>query len=84
MVVIGGKWVPLTNFSPSSVPCISEEVRRGNVCIDKGKNVLSPAVNGCVMGDMERSNSFGDGTLPCLDLEVFMGWIPSHLALAPR
>lgn len=78
MFVKGGKWVPLPGFSPPSGPCNSEVVRRGGVYIDKGKTVLSSEKNGCIKGDMERSNSVGDGNSPCLDLEVCTGVGPSR------
>jgi hypothetical protein len=35
--------------------------------------VLSTETNGCFEGDLVRGNFFGDGTSPCLDLEVFTG-----------
>lgn len=44
--------------------------------LDKGKVVVSPRTDGCVVGVMERSNSFDDGFLPSLDLEVFLGVKP--------
>jgi hypothetical protein len=75
--------VPLPGFSPPSGLCNSEVVRRGSVYVDKGKTVLSTETNGCIEGDMERSNSVGDGTSPCLDLEVFTGVEPIPLNSCP-
>jgi hypothetical protein len=56
----------------------------GSVFIDKGKAVVSPEMNGCAVGDVERIVSLVDGTLPSLDLEVFLRVEPFPLSYCPR
>jgi carbamate kinase len=41
--------------------------------LDKGKVVVSPGTDGCVVGVMERSNSFDDGFSPSLEMECSWG-----------
>lgn len=73
----------MPDFSPplSSLP---EKVQGGSISIDKGKAIVTPKKDGCVVGGVERTGPPVNVSPPCLDLKCSLGGAHPAELLPPQ